>query len=154
MSINLSNVTGATVPGFTTPTYTPTADVSPAANGKQWAITAIGGTQAGVELNSVSKPFSFSFFRPSILKGLPSASPTTGVVKSIPVNTYKAITRKGALPAANQSIQNVRITTIFEVPAGVDTFEPEDLKAAVSLHIGALSQQSSGIADTLVTGVL
>lgn len=154
MSVNLSAITGATVPGFTTPTYTPTADVSPSANGKQWAITAIGGTQSGVDLNSVSKPFTVSFFRPAILKALPAANPVTGVVKNIPVNTYKMITRKGANPALNQAPQIVRITTIFEVPAGVDTYEPEDLKAAVSAHIGALNQQSSGIADTLVQGVL
>lgn len=154
MSFSLSVITGATVPGFTTPTYTPSADVAPAANGKQYAITAIGGTQTGVDLNSVSKPFTISFFRPSILRGLPAANPVTGVVKSVPVNTYKMITRKGALSAANQAPQLVKITTIFEVPAGVDTYEPEDLKAAVSAHLGALTQQSSGIADTLVTGVL
>lgn len=154
MAIILSAVTGATVPGFTTPTYTPTVDTAPAINAKQWAITAVGGTQVGVDLNSVSKPFTFSFFRPAVLKGLPAANPTTGVVKSVPVNTYKAITRKGALPSANQAPQIIKIWTVFEVPAGVDTFEPEDLKAAVSLHIGALSQQSSGIADTLVSGVL
>lgn len=154
MAISLTTITGATVPGFTTPTYTPTADVSPSPNGKQWAITALGGTQASVDLNSVSKPFTVSFFRPQVLRGLPAANPVTGVVKSVPLNTYKMITRKGANPAVNQASQLVKITTIFEVPAGVDTFEPEDLKAAVSAHIGALNQQSSGIADTLVTGVL
>lgn len=154
MAINLSAITGATVPGFTTPTYTPTADISPSQNSKQWAITAIGGTQTGVDLNSVSKPFTISFFRPQILRGLPAANPVTGVVKNIPLNTYKMITRKGANPAANQAAQLVKITTVFEVPAGVDTYEPEDLKAALSAHLGALTQQSSGIADTLVTGVM
>lgn len=154
MAINLAAITGAAVPGFTTPTYTPTADVAPAQNAKQWAITGLGGTQTGVDLNSVSKPFTISFFRPAVLKGLPAANPTTGVVKSIPINTYKVITRKGAMPSANQAAQVVKIYTVFEVPAGVDTFEPEDLKAAVSAHIGALNQQSSGLADTLVSGVL
>lgn len=154
MAINLSTITGATVPGFTTPTYTVTADVAPAMNAKQWAITALGGTQTGVDTNTVSKPFTFSFFRPAQLKSLPAANPVTGVIKSIPVNTYKAITRKGASPSANQASQMVRITTTIDVPAGVDTFEPEDLKAAVSAHIGALTQQSSGIADTVVSGIL
>lgn len=154
MSFNLAAITGATVPGFTAPTYTPTVDVAPSQNGKQYAITAIGGTQSGVDLNSVSKPFTISFFRPSILRGLPAANPVTGVVKAVPVNTYKLITRKGALPAANQAPQLVKITTTFEVPAGVDTYEVEDLKAAISSHIGALNQQSSGIADTVSTGVM
>lgn len=154
MSVNLTTVTGATVPGFTTPTYTPTSDIAPAINAKQWAITSTGGTQVGVDVNTVSKPFTFSFFRPAILKALPQANPVTGVVKNIPLNTYKAITRKGAAPSANQASQMVKITTIIEVPAGVDTYEPEDLKAAWSLHVGALNQQSSGIADTLLSGVL
>lgn len=154
MAISLAAITGAAVPGFTTPTYTPTPDTSPAQNGKQWAITALGGTQANVDLNTVSKPFTISFFRPAVLRSLPQANPVTGVVKNIPVNTYKMVTRKGAVPSVNQVPQLVKITTTFEVPAGVDTYEPEDLKAAISAHIGALSQQSSGIADTLVSGVL
>lgn len=154
MSVNLAAITGATVPGFTTPTYTPTQDIAPANNGKQWAITAVGGTQVGVDLNSVSKPFTISVFRPVVLKGLPPANPVTGVVKNIPVNVYKVITRKGANPAANQAAQVMKITTTFEVPAGTDTYEPEDIKAAISAHIGALNQQSSGIADTVITGVL
>lgn len=154
MAFNLTTITGASVPGFTTPTYTPTADIAPSPNGKQFAITAVGGTQTGVDVNAVSKPFTVTFFRPVTLRALPAANPVTGVVKNIPTNTYKLITRKGASPSANQSVQMVRITTVIDVPAGVDTYEPEELKAALSAHIGALNQQSSGIADTCVTGVL
>jgi len=149
-----SPVTGATVTGLTSPTYTIVTDVAPNNNGKQFAITALGGTQTGVDVNAVSKPFTLSFFRPAVLRSLPAPNPVTGVIKSIPMNSYKVITRKGANPAANQIAQLVRITTHFEVPAGVDTYEPEDLRAAVSLHIGALNAQAAGIADTLVTGVM
>lgn len=154
MSFNLSNITGATVTGFTSPTYTVTADIAPNINGKQWAVTAVGGTQVGVDTNTVSKPFTLSFFRPAVLRSLPQANPTTGVVKNIPLNTYKLITRKGAQPGVNQNPQTIRITTVFEVPAGVDTYEPEELKAAISAHIGALNQQSSGISDTVTTGIV
>lgn len=149
-----SPVTGAVVPGFTTPTYTLAVDVAPNINGKQYAVTAVGGTQTGVDLNSVSKPFTTTFFRPAALRVLPSANPVTGVVKSVPVNSYKVITRKGANPAANQQSQVARITTVIDVPAGTDTYEPEEIKAMLSLHIGLLSQQSSGIADTVITGVM
>jgi hypothetical protein len=45
------------------------------------------------------------------------------------------------------------ITTSIEVPAGADTVEPEDIRAALSLHIGALNQDSSGIGDAVVTGI-
>ncbi len=149
-----SPVTGATVPGFTSPTYTIVADVAPSINGKQYAVTALGGTQTGVDVNTVSKPFTTTFFRPASLKPLPQANPLTGVIKNIPVNTYKLITRKGALPASNQVPSIARITTMIEVPSGTDTYEPEELKAMLSLHGGVLSAQSSGIADTILTGVL
>lgn len=149
-----SPVTGAAVTGFTSPTYTLTTDVAPNINGKQYAISALGGTQANVDVNSVSKPFTLSFFRPQTLKTLPSASPTTGIIKNVPTNTYKLITRKGATPAANQANQVCRITTTIEVFAGVDTYEPEEVKAMLSLHFGVGYESAGDIADTVITGVL
>lgn len=149
-----SPVTGAAVSGLTSPTYTLSADVAPNINGKQYAISALGGTQTGVDVNSVSKPFTLTFFRPAVLRALPAANPTTGIIKNVPINTYKMITRKGAQPAANQANQVMRITTIIEVQAGTDTMEPEDVKAMISLHFGAGHAQASGIADTVITGVL
>lgn len=149
-----SPVTGAAVTGLTSPTYTLTTDVAPNINGKQFAISALGGTQTNVDVNSVSKPFQLSFFRPSVLRTLPQANPTTGVIKNVPMNTYKMITRKGASPAVNQNAIPARITTILEVPAGTDTYEPEELRAMISLHFGAGWAQASGIADTVISGVI
>lgn len=147
-------VTGAPVTGLTSPTYTITADVAPSMNGKQYAVTALGGTQANVDTNTVSKPFTISFFRPPVLKTLPQINPVTGVIKNIPMNQYKLITRKGAQPAVNQMIMVARITTIIEVPAGSDTYEPEELRALISAHFGTGWAQASGIAETVITGVL
>lgn len=147
-------VTGAAVSGLTTPTYTLTTDVAPNINGKQYAITALGGTQTNVDTHSVSKPFTVSFFRPANLRVLPQANPVTGVIKNVPMNTYKLITRKGVLPAANQVPMVARITTIIEVPAGSDTYEIEDLKAMLSAHFGVGWAQASGIADTVSSGIL
>lgn len=149
-----SPITGAAVTGLTTPTYTIAADTAPNINGKQYAVTALGGTQTGVDINSVSKPFTLTFFRPQVLRVLPSINPVTGVVKGVPVNSYKLVTRKGAVPAVNQQCQVARITTIIDCPAGVDTYEPEEVNAMISAHIGALWAQASGIADTVKTGVL
>lgn len=150
----ISPVTGASVTGFSAPTYTLTVDTPPNLNSKQYAVTALGGTQTGVDVNTVSKPFTLSFFRPQTLRTLPQANPVTGVIKDIPVNTYKLITRKGALPAANQNPLVPRITTTIEIPAGTETYEPEDLKAMLSLHFGAGYAQASGIADTIVSGIM
>lgn len=149
-----SPITGATISGFTSPTYTIVADTAPNINGKQYAVTVAGGTQAGVDVNTVSKPFTVTFFRPPQLRTLPPANPVTGVVKNIPVNVYKLITRKGALPSANQQIQVANITTIISVPAGTDTYEPEEIKAMLSAHFGVGWAQADGIASTVTTGVL
>jgi hypothetical protein len=149
-----SPVVGAAVTGFTSPTYTIVTDVAPSINGKQYAVSALGGTQVGVDANTVSKPFSVSFFRPSTLRSLPPANPVTGVIKGVPLNTYKLITRKGAVPSANQPSITAKITTIIEVPAGTDTYEPEEIKAMISAHFGVGWAQAAGIADTVVTGVI
>lgn len=149
-----SPVTGAAVSGLTTPTYTLTTDVAPSINGKQYAVSALGGTQTGVDVNTVSKPFSISFFRPANLRVLPAANPVTGVIKNVPMNTYKLITRKGVQPAASQNNMVARITTIIEVPAGSDTYEPEDIKAMLSAHFGVGWESATDIADTVLTGIL
>lgn len=149
-----SPVTGSAQTGFTSPTYTLTVDTSPSNNSKQWAITATGGTQTGVDAHSVSKPFTLSVFRPVTLRTLPQANPVTGVIKNIPLNVYKVITRKGAAPAANQNALVPRITTTIEVPAGTDTYEPEELRAMISLHIGAMYAQSAGIGDMIISGIM
>jgi hypothetical protein len=149
-----SPVTGAAVTGLTSPTYTIVTDVAPNINGKQYAVSALGGTQTGVDVNSVSKPFTITFFRPVTLRTLPQANPVTGIVKSVPINTYKMITRKGASPSVNQVALVARITTIIEVPAGTDTYEPEDIRAMISAHFGTGWAQASGIADTVLSGVL
>lgn len=149
-----SPVTGAAVTGLTSPTYTLTADVAPNINGKQYAITALGGTQTGVDTNAVSKPFSVTFFRPPVLRTLPQANPVTGIIKNVPMNTYKMVTRKGMAPAANQVSIPAVITTTISVPAGADVYEPEDIKAMLSLHFGTGWAQASGIADTVITGIL
>lgn len=155
MAFNLSSpVTGTAQTGLTTPTYTLTADTPPNINAKQWAITALGGTQTGVLAHSVASPFTIAQFRPQVFKGLSPVSALTGVLKDAPANVYKTITRKGVVPLAGQAPRNLVITTIIECPAGSDTADSEDVRAALSLHIGALSQQSAGLGDTVINGIL
>jgi hypothetical protein len=149
-----SPVTGAAITGFTAPTYTLTADTPPNANSKQYAVTALGGTQTGVDVNAVSKPFTATMFRPVTLKPLPQANVSTGVVPNIPVNSYKFKVRKGSVPAANQVPQICNLSAVFDVPAGCDAYEPEELNAAFSCFVGILWGNSDAICQTLRTGVL
>jgi len=147
-------ITGTAQTGLTAPTYTLISDLAPDNNGKQVAVSALGGTQTGVTVHSVASPFTITFTRPRVFKQLGKPNPTTGLIKDVPRNTFKLITRKGVTPLANQPFVNLQITTIVDVPAGSDTYDSANIRAALSAHIGALSQQSAGAGDTLVNGVV
>jgi hypothetical protein len=155
MSISpTSPITGLAQTGLTSPTYTVVSDVAPSTNAKQVAVTALGGTQTGVTISSVSSPFTLNFVRPQTLRGLPAPNPVTGVIANIPRNTYQLITRKGVTPAVNQGQIPMTIRTTVDVPAGADTYDAANVRAALSAHFGYLSQQSAGIGDTATSGVM
>lgn len=156
MSITWSSpITGSAQTGFTSPTYTTTADTAPAGNpGKQVAVTALGGTQASVTVHSVASPFTLNFTRPANLRVLGNPNPVTGVISNVPTNSYKLITRKGVLPLAGQPYRVMVMTTNVDVPAGADTADASNIRACFSAHIGALQQQSAGFGDLAIAGVL
>jgi len=147
-------VTGGAQTGFTAPTYTIVSDTAPDVNGKQWAVTALGGTQTSVTTHSVASPFTVSFFKPKVFRVLGKPNPVTGLVKDVPRNTYKQIVRKGVLPLAAQPYATMQVTTILDVPAGSDTVDPANVRAAIALAIGALNQLSAGIGDSSVSGII
>jgi hypothetical protein len=126
--------------------------VAPDINGKQWAVTALGGTQTGVTSHSVASPFTITFWRPKLYKLL-GALNSAGVISYVPRNVHKVVVRKGVTPAANQSATPLIATLVVEVPAGSDTYDSANVRAALSAMIGALNQVSAGIGDTAVTGI-
>lgn len=156
MSFSLTSpVTGGAQTGLTSPTYTLVADTAPTSAGKQYAVTALGGTQTGVDTtSSPSKPFTITLSRPQSLRSLPAVDPVTGVLRSVPRNTYKIIVRKGVLPLAAQAPVVLNATLSIDVPAGADIADSANIRAAMSLLIGSLTQISSSIGDTLVSGVI
>jgi hypothetical protein len=148
-----SPITGQPQTGFTSPTYTHVADTAPDFNGKQIAVTALGGTQTGVTVHSVAAPFTITFVKPKTLRQIGTPDPVTGIVKSIPRNTYKAIARKGVLPLAGQPYTNMVATLTIDVPAGADLADPANIRACLSALFGAVVQQSAGVGDTAVSGI-
>lgn len=155
MSFTLTSpITGAAQTGLTNPTYTHVSDTAPDITGKQVAVTALGGTQTGVTVHTMASPFTITVFRPKAFRFLGNPNPVTGIVKDVPRNTFKVITRKGVLPLAGQPFANMQITTVVDLPAGSDTADAANVRAALSAHIGALSQQSAGLGDTLVSGTI
>jgi len=133
-------ITGSTQTGLTSPTYTIATDTNPDSNGKQVYVSALGGTQTGVLSHSVAAPFTCSMFRPKALKVLAPVNPVTGVLRNVPTNTYKVITRKGVLPLAGQSYKTAVLSSTLDIPAGADLADPLSLRAAISCHIGLLTQ--------------
>lgn len=146
-----SPLTGAAQTGLTSPTYTLSSDSAPSINGRQYAITALGGTQTGVSSTGASTPFTLSFFKPAILKT--RTLDADGRATAAPMNVYKQITRKSVAVDAAGSTRVMLVTTSIEVPAGAELVDSEDVRAALSCHIGALSNTSAGIGDTAVSGV-
>lgn len=156
MSISVTSpVTGAAQTGFTSPTYTVVPDTSPSGvNGEQVAVTALGGTQAGVTTHTIASPFTSSFVRPASFKNVGKPNPITGLVSQFPLNTFVHITRKGVTALAGQPIQVAYIRSEIAVPAGSDTADPSNLRAMVSLHSGILTQQAAGLGDMLQNGII
>lgn len=151
-----SPVTGAAISGLTSPTYTIAEDQA-SVNARRFLVTALGGTQTGVETHSIGSPFYTDVSRPMALKSLPRANPSSGLYPSLPVNEFRVKTLKGAtvVSSANQEVV-LSIETRIRVVAGVDlsTNDPEEINAMLSYHIGFLSQNGSGIRDMVVTGAL
>lgn len=156
MSIGVTSpITGAAQTGLTSPTYTVVTDTAPPGNpGKQVAVTALGGTQTGVNTHSIAAPFTINFTRPGTLRVLGQPNPVTGVISLVPVNTFKCIVRKGVLPLAGQPFRVMNFTSTVDVPAGADLADPQNVRACISAGIGALNQQSVGLGDMAINGVL
>lgn len=149
-----SPITGSTQTGLTSPTYSIAQDSNPEANAKQFYVSALGGTQTGVLAHSVAAPFTVSMFRPKVLKNLSPVNPVTGVLRNVPMNTYKVITRKGVLPLAGQAYRTALIRTDLDVPAGSDLADSLSLRAAISAHIGLLTQISNELGNSVLTGTI
>lgn len=146
---------GATATGYlTSPTYTVTADMAPSSNGKQYAVTALGGTQTGVDVSSTGKPFTLTLFKPAVTKTLPAVNPVTGVLPAVPRNVFKLVVRKGMLPLANQAPLIGIVDVSISIPAGCADYAPNEVAALLSSAIGALTNQSTDIITMCKSGVV
>jgi hypothetical protein len=128
-------------------------DVAPDSNGVARAVTTLGGTQTGVEVSSPSNPFTLLATRPKVLKTLPALQ-ANGQLGSVPMNTWYVSVRKGVDVLAGQPKRVMVARLQIDVPAGADTADPESVRAALSLLIGALWEQSNEHGDAIITGVL
>lgn len=146
-------ITGASVTGLATPTYTLTVDSTSAPNSRQSVVTALGGTQAGVNLHSVPNPFTITVDRPRSLRQLGKAG-LNGLITNVGRNTYGVLIRKGVLPIAGQPFQTALIRMSFEIPSGSEVNDLPNLRAMFSLAGGFLFSNANGAVDTVNNAVL
>jgi hypothetical protein len=148
-----SSTTGGTVTGLSSPTFTLVDDTAPVVNAKQKTVSALGGTQGTATANTLSRPFTATFYKPAVVKQLPAANPLSGLRGAIPNNQYKLIIRKGGDAASGVPATAVIRLTI-DVPAGMETYNPDEVRSLISFLVGILNEESSDLADTVLTGVL
>jgi hypothetical protein len=148
-----SSTTGGTQTGFTTPAFTLVDDIAPVVNAKQKTVSALTGTQGTATANSASSPFTATFYKPAAIKPLPAANPVSGLRGQIPNNQYKLIIRKGGYAAAGVPVTAIARLTI-DIPAGMDSYNPDEVKSMASFLVGLLTEESADLGDTLLTGVL
>lgn len=148
-----ASITGSAQTGFTTPGYTTSVDTAVDINSKQVAVTAISGTQAGVDAHSISRPFTLAYTRPKQFQSLGKPNPVTGLIGTVPRNTHKVLVRKGVTPLAGQPSQIAVARVELEIPAGSDIADPANLRALISATIGTLQSISAGLGDTVITGI-
>ncbi len=157
MTVALGNITGGAQTGFTTPGYTVAVDNPPDADvGKQWYVSAVTGTQTGVTAHSISSPFTITFERPKFLATLGNLlNALTGIYGKVPENVYTGIRiRKGVGIAANNVPRTMIIDMKIRIPAGADSYDAPNVRAALSAAVGALNQISAGLGDSLLSGSL
>lgn len=151
---NTGTITGAPQTGLTTPAYVLTADTPPGVTGKQGVILSLTGTQTGVTTHSVSDPFYISGFKPAKPKVLQVANAQTGLATNVPFNRYKLRCAKGAQPLVNNPYKVGSCELVISVPAGADSYNPQEIRAMLSAFIGYLWQNSATIGDSVITGTV
>lgn len=154
MSISLTSpVAGTNQTGFTSPSFVIIPDVAPDVNGKQWVIESSTGTQTASN-NEVGNPFSFVFWRPKVFKALPSGVSITGFSRSIPKNEWVCKTTKAVKVNSLGGTSLAEVVTYIRIPVGAIAASADDLKAMLSMHGGAISQDTTQWFDTIQSGTL
>lgn len=140
-----SPVSGTNVAALVSPTFTLSSDTPPSGNGKQYAVTAVGGTVVGVTTHKASAPFTLSAFKPATVKTLPPVNPVTGALPQAGNNVYSVITRKACVPLDGQAPRVMIIRTEISVPAGCEVADLPNVAAALSLHSSVINGQADNL---------
>lgn len=120
-------------------------------------MSALGGTQTGVEVHSGSRRFLANLVVPASWKAQREGNTSGGVGFGVGTvmsgfNTFNLLVLKGCTVDSIGNIRDLRIRVTADLPIGADAHDSESVRAALSFAIGLLSNQSAGIGDTFITG--
>lgn len=146
-------ITGGAQTGFTSPVFNQVDDVAPSVNAKQKTISSISGTVGTASPNTVSEPFTATFYKPATIKQLPAANPVSGLRGQVPNNQYRLVVRKGGEAAAGVPVVAIARVSI-DIPAGMDSYDPDNVKALISYLVGLLNEESADLGETCLTAVV
>lgn len=147
MALDLAGVvTCATnVSGLTNPTYTLVEDRANDTNARQFYVSALGGTQTGVETHSVRRPFTVTAWRPKNLVQPGSVDPTTGLLRTYGKNVSSMLIRTALRPVNAENPRPMMMKIIWEVPAGGEFTDMAQLRAVNTLAGGLFWAQGSNL---------
>lgn len=149
-----SSITGNTsVTGLTNPTYTLAADLAPDANSRQHVVTALGGTQTNVRASTAGDPFTVTIRR-SPYKALPAKNPVNGSYGNVPKNRIEVLVRKGLQIDSSDTIQVGNLRLIAELPAGCESNDEVNIRAAWAFMLGVLTEEAEDYVASLISGVV
>lgn len=146
-------ITGAAQTGLTSPTYTWVVDLAPDAVSKQWAVSALGGTQTNVRAHTAGDPFTVTIRR-SPYRALPARNPVTGSYGNVPMNKIEILGRKGVYIDSDNTVRVAQLRLSVELPAGCESADAINIRALLSNFFGVIAEESSDIGDTYVTGII
>lgn len=138
---------------LTSPTYTFVPGISRDSASKAYTVSALGGTQTGVAIHSLSKPKEVIFKRFAAFMRAAKYNSLTQLFGVVPKNTISIIGRGGVNISATQvELMSVRVD--ISVPAGAEAYEPANVEAVTLMTIQATINQLAQLLDASRSGVI
>lgn len=153
MALDITTVvTGATVTGLTSPTYTMTLDNPPSNNARQSIVSSVGGTQTGVRTHSPSDPFTMTITKPNQAAAYPRVSANGLKIGKTTRNKYTVLIRKGTVPLAGQPAEVSDIRVELNVVSGAEVNDKANIAAMLSLAAAHVNREANNWYLAATTG--
>lgn len=144
-------VTGGVATNYlTSPVLTTVKDKPLDTNQNQVACTALAsGTATNGRYHTPSDPFTATSSRPKSVKTLQSVGDDLDQY-----NEYSILVRKGVKCRSTGEIRVQTVRIIYRIPVGAETYDAVNVALGASLAHGIIAEESSGIVDTIISGLL